>query len=138
MQFKFIHLSDPYYQAELMLRWEVLGKPLGLPPGQQQEKEELESIHLVALEQKKLVGCVLFHPEGEKAGKIFQLAFSEEYRGRGFGRKMISTLEQFLAKKGISDLYVEAQEEAQGFFSSLGYHPEGLVDSTCQKMKKCI
>ena len=40
MKFKFITLSDPYYRDELMLRWEVIEKPKGLPPGLETLSEE--------------------------------------------------------------------------------------------------
>jgi ribosomal protein S18 acetylase RimI-like enzyme len=83
MKFKFIKLTDPYYRDELMLRWEVLRKPLGMPPGSELQPEEKDSFHLIALEKKQLVGCVLFHPESQTEGKIFQMALSEEYRGQG-------------------------------------------------------
>jgi N-acetylglutamate synthase-like GNAT family acetyltransferase len=142
MKFKFIKLTDPYYRDELMLRWEVLRKPLGMPPGSELQPEEKDSFHLIALEKKQLVGCVLFHPESQTEGKIFQMALSEEYRGQGFGRKLISTLEQFLVKRGICHLHVFARQEIQGFFSSLGYFPEGdpieRFGSFHQKMSKHI
>ena len=69
MKFCFITPVDPAYQHELMLRWEVLFKPLGLPPGGEVEADEKKSLHLIALEKKKLVGCVVFSPESETAGR---------------------------------------------------------------------
>jgi len=125
MKFKFITPSHASYRDELMLRWEVLRKPLGMPPGSEVLPEEMECLHLIAIEDKKLVGCVLFHPESEHSGRVLQLALSEEYRGKGGGRKLVSNLEQALAKRGVSDLYLFAREDLIGFYERLGYHLEG-------------
>ena len=93
MKFRFIRTQDPEYTKELMLRWEVLSKPLGMPPGSDIFPEEKESIHLIAMEGKNVVGCVLFHPETAHEGRLYQMAVSEEYHGKGFGRQLIGTLE---------------------------------------------
>lgn len=125
MKFKFITPNHAYYPQELMLRWEVLRKPLGLPPGSEVFDGENESVHLIAMEDKKIVGCVLFHPESKTSGRISQLALSEEYRGRGFGRKLLATLERFLSTQGYNDLYLYAREDLQSFYAKAGYQMEG-------------
>lgn len=125
MKFKFITVSDPYYRDELMLRWEVIEKPKGLPPGLESQKEEKESIHLIALEKKQLVGCVVCHPQSEKEGEISHLAFSDEYKGKPFSRQMLSAMEDFLIEKGFCHVYVVASKEFQSFYAHLGFVPEG-------------
>ncbi|MBI2743316.1 MAG: GNAT family N-acetyltransferase [Chlamydiales bacterium] len=124
MKFCFITPDDVEYPHELMLRWEVLLKPLGLPPGNELIDEEKGSLHLVAVEKKKLVGCVLFFPEGESSGKLHEMALSEEHQGRGFGRKLISTLEQALIKKGFTEIYLFAPQDKVGFYERMGYKSE--------------
>ncbi|MBS3904154.1 MAG: GNAT family N-acetyltransferase [Simkania sp.] len=128
MKFKFIKTHQPEYPKELMLRWEVLRKPLGMPPGSELFPEENESLHLVAIEGKQVVGCVLFHQENEERGKLFQMAISPEYHGIGFSRRLMLTLEQALVKKGIREVYLLAGDEAISFYSHMGYHvEEGVV-----------
>jgi N-acetylglutamate synthase-like GNAT family acetyltransferase len=140
MEFKFISLSDPYYRDELMLRWEAIEKPKGLPPGPQMLYEEKESFHLVAIEKKRLVGCIVCHPQSETEGTIFHLAFSEEYKGKPFSRQMLSTLEEFLMNKGISYLRVVAGMEMKDFYSHLGFaeeeDPFEVFGDVFQKMGK--
>jgi ribosomal protein S18 acetylase RimI-like enzyme len=125
MKFRFISNTDPEYSKELMLRWEVLNKPLGLPPGSELSPQEEDSLHLIALDGKKVVGCILFYPESETKGRLHQVALSETYQGKGFGRKMMATLEQKLNKKGIKEVYIYVPEEIEGFYLRLGYHVEG-------------
>ncbi len=142
MKFKFIAPKDPEYDAECMLRWEVLGKPNGLPPGSEVVPEDKHSLHLIAMEGKQIVGCICFSAETQGAGQVFQMALSEDYRGRGFGRKLLHTLEQQLFKQGVRDVYVYAQQEVEGFYSKMGYHSEGESikrnGAACRLMKKSI
>lgn len=125
MKFKFIQVNDPEYTKELMLRWEVLQKPLGLPPGSEVFPQETESLHLLAIEGKKVVGCILFYPETEKIGRVSQLAISDEYQGKRFGRQIMNTLETVLFKKGIEEIYLHVLEETAYFYRQLGYEEHG-------------
>jgi len=124
MKFKIITPDAPEYQAERMLRWEVLAKPLGIPPESEMLPEEMQSWHLVALEGKRLVGCVCFHPESNTNGRIFEMAISEEYQGQSFRRKLLHTLERMLIQRGIHHVYLYARLETEEFYSLMGYQSE--------------
>lgn len=142
MRFRFITPKDPEYPQELMLRWEVLAKPQGIPPGKELAPEEEKSWHLIAIDHKKLVGCVLFCPESATGGRLFQMALSEEYQGRGFGRKLIATLEKALFEKGIQEVHLFAPPERIGFYNSMGYESHGETVKErgvlLQRMKKSL
>ncbi|HEY2811603.1 MAG TPA: GNAT family N-acetyltransferase [Rhabdochlamydiaceae bacterium] len=140
MQFKFIDAASPEYEKERMLRWEVLRKPLGLPPGSEVEPHDEKSMHLVALENKKVIGCVCCYAESPILGEIFQMAVSEEYRGRGFGRKLMHKMEQALFMKGVRQLYVYALPDSEGFYTKMGYQSAECFkkkqEVSCRLMKK--
>ena len=125
MKFKFITANDPEYTNDLMIRWEVLFKPLGKPPGSQVGPEEEKSLHFIALDKKKVVGCLAFYPETERSGRIYQMAVSEDYQGKGFGRQMMVTLEHELVKKGFHEIAIHTPLEKVGFYVKLGYHAIG-------------
>ncbi len=125
MKFKIVTPDAPEYSAERMLRWEVLAKPFGIPPESDILPEELESLHLIALDGKRMVGCVCFHPEGDTNGRIFEMAVSEEYQGQGFGRQLLHTLERMLLQRGIHHVYLFAGPETEEFYSRMGYQPDG-------------
>lgn len=135
MKFKFIDTEGSEYEKERMLRWEVLNKPLGLPPGSEERPEEATGMHLVAVEKKNVVGCVC-----AQEGEIFQMAVSEEYRGRGFGRKLMHTMENTLFEKGLREVWLYARQDAVGFYEKMGYRLEGTCvkkdGATCLLMKK--
>ncbi len=125
MKFRFITTEDPEYPQELMLRWEVLLKPLGIGPGGEEVKEEEKSLHLIAVDRKKLVGCVVFLPENLTEGKLHQMALSEEYQGRGFGRQLIATLENALSERGFKLVSLLAPPDRVGFYERMGYESAG-------------
>lgn len=122
MKFKFIKTRNPEYFQECMLRWEVQHKPLGVPPDPSLFPEEENSLHLVALEGKEVVGCVIFHPKQAGGGEIEPMTISSTYRGTGFGRKLVHALETALIKRGIREVVLFAREEAVNFYHHLGYH----------------
>lgn len=124
MKYKLITPDGPEYDAERLLRWEVLSKPYGMPPGSELQPEEMQSLHLVALEGKRLVGCICFHPESKIKGRVFEMAVSEEYQGKGFARQLLHTLEQMLIERGIQDVYLYAKGDSEDFYSRMGYLPE--------------
>lgn len=143
MKFKFIEPDGPEYQAERMLRWEVLAKPLGIPPPDTGSlSEEQQSLHLIALKGKQVVGCICFYPESKSQGRIYEMAVSEEYQGQGFGRQLLHTLEKMLIEKGFRDVYLFAGAETEGFYLLMGYEKEGdptVTMGTKQlKMKKIL
>ena len=125
MKFKLISMDGPEYEAERLLRWEVLAKPNGMPPGTEILPEENQSLHLAAFDKKRLVGCICFHPESTHRARVFEMAVSEEYQGKGFGRKLLHALEEMLIKRGISDVYLYAKEDSEEFYLLMGYQPEG-------------
>jgi N-acetylglutamate synthase-like GNAT family acetyltransferase len=139
MKFKIITPNAPEYQAERMLRWEVLAKPLGMPPGSEALPEETQSLHLIALDGKRIVGCVCFHPENTTSGRIFEMAVSEEYQGQSFGRQLLHALERMLVQRGIHNVYLYARLETEEFYALMGYESEGEVTVTMglkQRMMK--
>ncbi len=124
MKFKFIKTQQPEYYQECMLRWEVQHKPFGVPPDSNLFPEEENSLHLVALEGKEVVGCVIFHFKSEGEGEIEPMTISSTYKGVGFGRKLVHALEKALIARGIRQVVLFAKEEAVNFYHHLGYHSE--------------
>lgn len=126
INFKFIKTTDPDYPRERALRWEMLHKPLGLPPGAEICPEDEKGLHLIALQKKEVIGCILFHPESTKSGKIIQMALSEQNDHHGFVRKLLHHLEFHLAEKGFKEIECLVKSDNIDFFERLGFHNLGL------------
>lgn len=129
ISFKFIKTSDPDYPRERALRWEMIHKPLGLPPGAEVCPEDEKGIHLIALEKKEVIGCILFSPLSETKGKIVQLALAELHNHQGFCRKLLHHLENYLFEKGFKELECTIKKENLNFYERLGFHDNKSVNS---------
>lgn len=124
-QLRFIGLQAPEYAQELDLRWRVLREPLGHGPDAVAFPFEAESLHLVALEGGRVVGCVLFHPEGTDTGRLFQMAVEPDRQGTGLGTRLVRALEDEVARRGFREVTLHARDTAVGFYARLGYAPLG-------------
>lgn len=122
---RFVGLDAPEYAQELDLRWRVLRKPLGFAPDAVAFPFEVESLHLVALDAGRVVGCVLFHPEGTETGRLFQMAVEPDRQGTGLGTRLVRTLEVELGRRGFREVTLHARDTAVGFYARLGYAPVG-------------
>ena len=118
---RFIGLDAPEYAQELDLRWRVLRQPLGFAPDAVVFPFEAESLHLVALDAGRVVGCVLFHPEGPRSGRLFQMAVEPDRQGTGLGTRLVRTLELEVARRGFSEVTLHARDTAVAFYAGLGY-----------------
>ena len=56
-------------------------------------------------------------------GKIGRLAVLKQYRGQGFGSKLLKALVNHGKNLGILDFYLHAQTSAIGFYERLGFKP---------------
>lgn len=125
MELLFITPTHPLYAQELDLRYRVLRQPLGGKPSDVVFPFENESLHLVAHEGGTVQGCVLFHPDEPKGGRLFQMAVEEKLRGTAVGRKLVDRLEEELRTRGFEQVHLHARETATGFYERLGYGFEG-------------
>lgn len=82
---------------------------------------EAESLHLVALDDGRVVACVLFHPEGPEMGRLFQMAVEPDRQGRGLGTRLVRALEEAVAARGFREVTLHARDAAVGFYARLGY-----------------
>lgn len=114
----------PLYQASRVVRGKVLREPLGLGPEVEVFPMEHESVHILALDGPEVVGCVLFHRQGE-GGRLYQMAVLPEYRSRGIGARLVETLEQLARSWGVNKIYLHGRDYAVGYYESLGYEKVG-------------
>ena len=118
-------MGSPEYAQELDLRWRVLRRPLGFGRDAVAFPFEAESLHLVAIEAGRVVGCVLFHPEGTATGRLFQMAVEPDRQGTGLGTRLVRGLEDEVTRRGFREITLHARDTAVTFYAGLGYEPSG-------------
>jgi ribosomal protein S18 acetylase RimI-like enzyme len=121
LRLRFITPDDSSYADELDLRFRVLREPLGQTRADVLFSFEGESLHLVAQEESRMLGCVLFHPEGATDGRLFQMAVAPDAQRLGLGRKLVEMLEQELRSRGVERIHLHARAQVVGFYERLGY-----------------
>lgn len=116
-------------EQERALRWEVLRKPLGRPPGSERFSFEDDALHLVAIdtETSDVVGCVLFYPDPPKplgeaeSGRLFQMAVRPDRQRGGLGARLVNALEARIRAEGGHHVHLHARCAVEGFYAYLGY-----------------
>ncbi len=83
-----------------------------------------------------------FLPEDQETARLTRIATLPQYRGVGYGSKIIRILEEYAREAGYLRLVIHSELTAKGFYESLGYQPisdiyqEDGVD--CQSLAKTI
>lgn len=125
LDLRFIEPGHPLYAQELELRFRVLREPLGHTRADVPFPFEAQSLHLLAVDAEEVVGCVLFHPEEEHSGRLFQMAVAPSRQGQGVGRQLVRALEASLMARGVRHVHLHAREPVVPFYESLGYATYG-------------
>jgi ribosomal protein S18 acetylase RimI-like enzyme len=134
MEIHEIDLQHPLYVAELDLRYRVLRAPLGMGRDTVGFPWEGDCRHWVGLLDGAVVGCVLFHTEGDPvgaAGRLLQMAVDPGLQARGLGRSLVRRLEAEVRATGIRRVTLHARATAIGFYERLGY---GAIGPTYQEV----
>jgi predicted N-acetyltransferase YhbS len=121
----FLSADDPRLEAERELRFRVLREPLGFTRADVLVDGEDESMHLVALDEGRVVGCVMLTPKSRTLGKLRQMAIDPSRQGTGLGRTLVVHLENELRTRGYEEIVLSARAHAIGFYEKLGYVVEG-------------
>ena len=125
MELLFIHPSHPLYASELDLRFRILREPIGHTRDDVRFTFEDHSLHLVAVDQSRVMGCVLFHPDDHGGGRLYQMAVHGALQGQGLGTRLVNRLETKLKSQQIKRIHLHARDVAVAFYERLGYRCVG-------------
>ena len=125
MELLFISPRDPLYASELELRFRILREPIGHTRDDVRFAFEDESLHLVAVDRQRVLGCVLFYPDDQGGGRLFQMAVHGALQGQGIGTRLVEHLEAELIRRGFERSTLHARDYATRFYETLGYRCVG-------------
>lgn len=120
-----VPLGSPRYAEELELRFQILRKPLGMDRSTVGSDAEGTSLHLVAIENGKVVGCVVMTPLDPQTVKLRAMAVADSHQGRGVGRQLVQALEVHARERHAKTIVLNARKTAIPFYASLGYAEVG-------------
>jgi predicted GNAT family N-acyltransferase len=90
------------------------------------EIDEYEAlcVHFVLYnEENRATATARLLPDKEKEGVVTlqRMAVLNEYRGNGYGRDVMGTIEKFATLNQFSEIILHAQVTANGFYAKMGY-----------------
>lgn len=119
-----VRLAGPEDTEELLrLRHRVFVLGQGVPEELEQDDLDAVCVHVVAVEDGRVVGTGRLLPDGT----IGRMAVAEEARGRGVGAGVLALLERQARARGDSRVQLHAQVHAAGFYERAGYQRVGDV-----------
>jgi len=94
----------------------------GVPEHEEWDATDPVSRHALAVTPKRdAVGTARLEP----AGKIGRVAVLPQYRGTGIGGAMVGHLVDLARTLGLTQVRLNSQSSAIGFYARMGFHAEG-------------
>lgn len=122
--------SDAWHAA-VMLRLEVLRKPLGLHFTAAQLEVERDAFHYAAYvnngNSPRLAATAFLMPLDGTRVQLRQMAVSADLRGAGIGRALLQYMERDAVARGFGEIVADARVSALPFYLALGYTAHGEV-----------
>ncbi len=126
MHFAEITYDSPEYRLECALRHAVLRVPLGMNLQDEDLTIERHQRHFgVFLTDGALAACAIAVVVSKDETKIRQMAVRADLQGHGYGRFLMTRLQETLAKDGVRHLTLHARSHVAGFYEALGFTRNG-------------
>jgi GNAT superfamily N-acetyltransferase len=125
VELRWAPFGGPEQAALVVLRREVLRKPLGLDYSPEQLALEASELHLGLWNGEKALGCLLLRDEGAGVVRMRQVAVSSKLQGNGLGRMLVAEAEAEARHRGWIRMILHSRPNAVRFYEKLGYRAEG-------------
>lgn len=122
--FFIIEHGSAWYALSVVLRHEVLRKPLNLHYTASQLSAEQHDFHLVYAENETVMAILLLSPIDAQTVKMRQVAVHPDLQRKGIGKKLVAFAEQVAIDKGYKLIVLHARETAVDFYLALHYQME--------------
>jgi predicted GNAT family N-acyltransferase len=111
------------WEAYFDLRFKVLREPWQQAKGSEVLQDEDQSDHamLTDPETGKVLGVARLQTNTPTQGQVRCVAVSPEAQGKGVGKQLMSYLEDIAQQKGMTEIILDARENAVQFYLSIGY-----------------
>jgi N-acetylglutamate synthase-like GNAT family acetyltransferase len=139
-----MHLCSPKTKSEFEkyfeLRWQILRKPWGQPKGSEQDSDEDNSYHLMAIENGRVIGIARLQFTKHNAAQLRYMAVDSAHQKKGIGKSLIEHLETYAKQHEVNELFLHARDNALIFYKKLGYEiteKSYLLFDSIQHYKMC-
>lgn len=121
MLYKLIQHGSREYDEMIVLRDEILRRPLGLTFSKEDLEAEKEDLLIGAYNDGVIAGCCVLSPEKDGTIRLRQMAVAGRFQGKGIGTGIMKYAEKVARERGYRFLSMHARVVAKGFYERLGY-----------------
>lgn len=110
------------FEEYFRLRWRVLREPWHQPQGSERDEMETTSKHFMAVDRTgKIVGVGRIQFNDEHTAQVRYMAVDPAFAEMGIGKMLMAEMEKYVRSTGRNRIFLQAREQALGFYHSLGY-----------------
>ena len=120
-EIRLIDTQSNYYKDVVMLRHDVLRKPIGLTITQEDIEDDKNQYIIISLDNEEVVGCLFIKIVSQENVKFRQMAIAENDQHKGIGRAIISYAENFCQLNKYKIIELHARKSALNFYTKLGF-----------------
>lgn len=113
--------ADRSLEPAFAVRRAVFVDEQGVPEDREMDGRDDEAVHLLARVDGDPVGTARLRTVDDATGKVERVAVLPEHRGEGWGRRLMSAVEDLARDRGLAELRLHAQTDVEGFYRELGY-----------------
>lgn len=125
MPLKIIDHDSREYHQMILLRDDILRKPLGLYFDPEDLQREKKDVLIGAFEEDKLIGCCMLTAASSNTCRLRQMAVISDLQKKGIGASLINFAENVARDKGYQTMVMHARKSAVGFYQKFGYSISG-------------
>ncbi|MFA6422615.1 MAG: GNAT family N-acetyltransferase [Candidatus Buchananbacteria bacterium] len=125
MEIREIKYGSKEYEESVELRNKILRIPLGHFLDINNLQKEESDIHIVAIDNGKIVGILILTPIEDSILKMRQVAVANELQGRGVGSSLVEFAEKIAREQKVSKIILDARSSALDFYLRKGYKVVG-------------
>jgi len=134
-----IDAKGSLYTQACQLRYDLLRVPLGITHKDAEKFDfEKDARHWVALNEGRVVGCVLLYVNQPKEGKLFQMVVAEDHQGKGIGVMLVNALENAARQQHLEEIQLHSRLVALNFYRKLGYKAYGPIFAEVGIPHRCM
>lgn len=108
---------DAYYD----LRYRILREPLGKERGSERNEGDETGIHFTLVENNVFIAVARLDSVDETVCQARFVAVESHLQGKGYGRKIMTALENEARNLGYRKMILHARDYALPFYERLGY-----------------
>lgn len=113
--------TEKDFQQYYHLRWRILRKPWGQVEGSERDSNDESYYHIMAVINGNTVGVARLEFPDNGFAQLRYMAVDDAYQGNGIGREIVDHMEQYSKENNVHELFLNARENAVGFYEKLGY-----------------